>query len=153
MPTIEEVKSSLAREGIAVLEFDAPTPTSEAAAAAVGCPVAQIAKSILLLVGDEPVLVVTCGDMKVNSSRLKKASGFSGKVKLPAADDVLRHTGYLPGGVCPFLLPSRLPVLLDSSLWRFRTVYPAAGDDHSAVPLEPERLLSLCAGRKADVCR
>lgn len=152
MPTIIEVKNYLAARQVAVLEFDLATPCSVTAARAVGCSVAEIAKSILFMVGAEPVLVVTSGDMKVKSSLLKQALGRSGKVRLPEAEEVRQHTGYAPGGVCPFLLPARLPVLVDRSLRRFTTVYPAAGNDFSAVPLSVERLLELTGGREVTVC-
>ncbi|BCR04421.1 prolyl-tRNA synthetase [Desulfuromonas versatilis] len=152
MPSIEEVKHYLAGEGIEVWQFDQPTPNSEEAARAVGCSPAEIAKSILFIVGGKPLMVVTSGDMKVKSSKLKQAAGLSGKVKLPLADEVLRHTGYRPGGVCPFLLPGDLPVFLDASLRRFARIYPAAGDDHSAVPISVDCLMDLTLAQEVDVC-
>lgn len=152
MPTIDEVKTYLAGHGIRVLEFEEPTPTAETAAMAVGCRAAEIAKSVLLLVGGAPLLVVTCGDMKVNSSRLKQAAGRSGKVRLPQAEEVIAHTGYAPGGVCPFLLPPGLPVFVDASLRRFERVYAAAGNDHSAVPVSAAQLLKLTGGTAVEVC-
>lgn len=152
MPNITAVKQFLSAQGVEVLEFEEPTPTSETAARAVGCSPAEIAKTILFLVGGRPVAVVTSGDMKVKSSLLKRASGLSGKVKLPQADEVIQITGYAPGGVCPFLLPPGLPLLVDCSLRRFQRIYPAAGSDHSAVPLTFERLLELTGGHEAEVC-
>lgn len=152
MPSIEEVKAYLAEQQIETWEYQQPTPTAVAAAAAVGCNVAEIAKTLLFLIGGKPVAVVTCGDMKVKSSPLKKASGLSGKVKLPLADEVLRYTGYSPGGVCPFLLAAELPVLLDVSLQRFPRVYAAAGNDYSAVPVSYAQLEELTRGTSADVC-
>jgi len=152
VPTIEDVKRYLRDQGIEVWEFREATPTSEAAAGAVGCCVGEIAKSVLFLVGGEPVLVVTSGDVRVKSSRLKQAVGLAGRVRFPNAEEVERYSGYLPGGVCPFLLPANLRVLVDSSLRRFPRVYPAAGNDHSAVPISVDRLLELTGGEEADVC-
>ncbi len=152
MTAITKLKTYLATYNIEVLEYVEPTATAAAAAAAVGCGVAEIAKTLLFLVGGNPVVVVTCGDMKVKSSRLKQASGLSGKVKLPQADDVLTHTGYTPGGVCPFLLPTELPLLLDASLLRFPVVYAAAGNSHSAVPVTVAQLEQLTSGSMADLC-
>ncbi|QGP92611.1 hypothetical protein MGLY_19970 [Neomoorella glycerini] len=43
-----------------------------------------IAKSILFLVGEEPVMVVTCGDVKVSQSRLKQHLG-AGYLSTPAS--------------------------------------------------------------------
>ena len=151
MASFKEVQTFLANHGIRVLEFDVKTPTAESAAVAVGCSPAEIAKSVLLLVGGVPVMVVTSGDMRVNSSRLKKVTGLSGKVKLPNADQVVQYTGYAPGGVSPFLLPVELLVYLDRSLRRFEVIYPAAGNDHSAVPIACQRLDQLTRGIWADL--
>lgn len=152
MPSIDEVKNYLAGHRIEVWEYRQPTPTCETAAAAVGCTPAEIAKTLLFLVGGQPAVVVTCGDMKVKSSLLKKAAGLSGKVKLPQAEDVLQHTGYAPGGVCPFLLSAELPILLDTSMRRFPQVYAAAGNDYSAVPVTFSQLEALTGGVAVDVC-
>ncbi len=102
MPDIEEVKIYLATRGIEIWQYDQPSPTADLAAVAVGCSAAEIAKTLLFYVGDRPLVVVTCGDMKIKSSLLKKETGYSGKVKLPLFDDVKALTGYAPGGVCPF---------------------------------------------------
>ncbi len=153
MPTIADVKRFLAQHNIDVQEFADPTPDSRAAADAVGCTPAEIAKSILFIVGDRPVMVVTSGDVRIKTSRLKKEAGLSGKARLPEAEEVFRHTGYAPGGVCPFLLPEGLRVLLDSSMRRFPRVYAAAGNDHSATPVTVDQLLDITGGREVDVCR
>lgn len=152
MADIEAVKAYLAEHSIEVWQYEQPTPTADLAAAAVGCTAAEIAKTLLFLVGGQPVVVVTCGDMKVSSSLLKQGTGYSGKVKLPQADEVKQITGYSPGGVCPFLLPAHLPVFLDQSLCRFEQVYAAAGDDASAVPISSTKLLELTAAGWIDAC-
>jgi len=152
MANLLELKDYLATRNIEVWEYAEPTATAMAAANAVGCRVAEIAKTLLFLVGGKAVAVVTCGDMKVKSSRLKQASGFSGKVKLPQADEVLSYTGYIPGGVCPFMLPENLPLFLDTSLQRFPVVYAAAGNNHSAVPVTVAQLEQLTGGGLVDLC-
>jgi prolyl-tRNA editing enzyme YbaK/EbsC (Cys-tRNA(Pro) deacylase) len=152
MAELKELKEYLAAHNIEVWEYDEPTATAATAAAAVGCSVAEIAKTLLFLIGGKAVAVVTCGDMKVKSSPLKKAFTLTGKVKLPQTEDVIRHTGYAPGGVCPFLLPKDLPILLDRSLERFPVVYAAAGNSHSAVPVTLAQLKSLTGGELADLC-
>ena len=149
---LKNVENYLSQHGLRVLNFDEHTPDSKTAARAVGCSVTEIIKSILVKVGNTPVLVVTCGDAKLNSSRLKRTAGLSGQVRFAAPDEVKRYTGYAPGGVTPFLLPEDLPVYLDSSMRRFSTVYPAAGNDHSAVPITPDQLLELTGGIEADIC-
>ena len=146
------VQKYLEKQGLLPLNFDQPTPTSHAAAQAIGCTVGEIAKSILMLVGKTPVMVVTSGDSKVKSSRLKQAAGLSGKVRLPDAEEVLNYTGYRPGGVSPFLLPDNLPVFVDKSLQRFTVVYPAAATSSSGVAMSFDRLRELSGGEVVDVC-
>lgn len=152
MPTIEDVKQYLRERGIEVWEFEEPTPTSETAARAVGCSVGEIAKSMLFIIGGTPVVVVTSGDVRVKGSKLKQAVGFTGKVRLPEAEEVAAHTGYAPGGVCPFLLPAGLKVVVDRSMRRFPRVYAAAGNDHSAVPITVRQLLEVTGGVEVAVC-
>lgn len=152
MAEVSEIKKYLKDHAIEVREYQEATATAATAAAAVGCSVAEIAKTLLFLIGGQPVVVVTCGDMKVKSSPLKKEFNLKGKVKLPQADDVVSCTGYAPGGVCPFLLPEDLPVRLDRSLERFPVVYAAAGNSHSAVPVTVEQLRKLTGGSMADLC-
>lgn len=152
MAEVAEIKLYLKGHGIEVWEYEEETATAATAAAAVGCSVAEIAKTLLFLVGGEPVVVVTCGDMKVKSSPLKREFELKGKVKLPQSEDVVSCTGYSPGGVCPFLLPEQLPVRLDRSLERFPVVYAAAGNSHSAVPVTIEQLRQLTGGSVADLC-
>ncbi|MCK8600834.1 YbaK/EbsC family protein [Desulfoferrobacter suflitae] len=152
MPTIAEVKSFLATQNIQVMEFQQPTPTSETAAQAVGCSVGEIAKTILFIVGTQPVVVVTCGDLKIKGSRLKQAAQLTGKVRLPQADEVVHYTGYEPGGVCPFLLPPHLTVLIDRSMRRFPRVFAAAGNANSAVPITVDQLLDMTGGLEVEVC-
>ena len=148
----KQVQAYLSRRGLVPQNFTRPTPTSATAADAVGCGVGEIAKSILLLIGNQPVIVITSGDTKVKSGRLKKAAGLTGKVTFPDAEEVKQYTGYSPGGVSPFLLPEELPVFLDQSLQRFELVYPAAATDSSAVALTFSRLRELCGGKVVDVC-
>ena len=148
----KQVQTNLSRQGLRPQNFACPTPTSATAAAAVGCSVGEIAKSILMLVGGQPVIVITSGDTRVKSGRLKQATGLTGKVTLPGTEEVKKYTGYAPGAVCPFLLPEQLPVLLDQSLQRFALIYPAAATQSSAVALTVSRLAELCGGRLVDVC-
>jgi prolyl-tRNA editing enzyme YbaK/EbsC (Cys-tRNA(Pro) deacylase) len=68
-----------------VREFPAGTRTAQDAAAAIGCEVGQICKSLVFRVGDEPLLVVCSGTNRVDEGRFgaRKAD----------ADFVRRATG------------------------------------------------------------
>ena len=68
------------------------------------------------------------------------------------AEDVLRLTSHPVGGVCPFGLPSPLPIYLDVSLKIYDLVIPAGGDTHASVRMPVERLAELCGSKWADAC-
>ena len=128
------------------------TATVEAAAAALGCEPAHIAKTMAFLVEDSPVLIECAGDARVNSSLFKKA--FRCKPKMIPGADVESLVGHAPGGVCPFGINDGIPVYMDESLRRFETVYPACGDDRSGVRLSvPELEQAARAVGWVDVCR
>ncbi|BCV24150.1 MAG TPA: YbaK/EbsC family protein [Firmicutes bacterium] len=135
--------------GLKVIATPADTATAEAAAAALGKEVGQIAKSLLFRVGDQYIMVVAAGDVKIKAGALKAVAG--GKPRLATPAEVERVTGYPVGGVCPFALPHPLRVLLDRSLARFPVVYAAAGTPHSAVPVTLEQLQKLTGGEIVQV--
>ena len=146
------VREFLERHNLSALEFEpGSTPTAEMAAQRIGVPVGQIAKSILFKGRDDAFrLVVAAGDKKINSGALKRATGA--KHRMANAEETREVTGFLPGGVCPFGLEGAgVAILLDVSLDEYDTVYPAAGTDATGVPLSPEYLLEITAGRKVEV--
>ena len=135
-----------------ILTFGVSSATVELAALAVGCEPARIAKTLSFYVGDRVALVVTAGDVRVNSSKFKAA--LHAKPKMIAADEVEELTGHGVGGVCPFGVASGCDVYLDESLRRFDVVYPACGTAASAVRLTPDELEACCAPCAwVDVCK
>ncbi len=141
--SVERVRSYLSPFGLEsrVLAFAASSATVEEAAAAVGCPPAQIAKTMAFLLDGQPILVVLAGDTKIDNGKYK--SRFHQKAVMAPLAQVETLVGYAAGGVCPFDLREGVPVYLDEALRRFDFVYPAGGDDHSAVKLTPAELESV----------
>lgn len=113
--------------------FDASSATVELAAQAVGCPAAQIAKTISLTAEDGCILLVAAGDAKIDNGKFK--SFFGRKAVMLAREQVPLLTGHPVGGVCPFLCKAGTTVWLDSSLKRFQLVYTACGDANSVIGL------------------
>lgn len=146
----ENVKSILIQHGLEALEFEAgSTPTSEMAAAKIGCEVGQIAKSMLFKGKDGLFRLIVCaGDKRVDNKKLKATLGV--KARFATAEETESETGFRPGGVCPFGI-SRLPIFIDCSLSRFDTIYPAAGNDASGVPISFSALKALVNARNCDV--
>ena len=111
----------------------------------------QIAKTICLRVGEQTMLVVTCGTARLDNRKFKDR--FGGKPRMLGPEEVVATTGHPVGGVCPFGLPSPLPVYCDVSLKAFAEVVPAAGATNAAVRLSPERVVELTAAEWVDVCQ
>src|SRR5512147_1635188 len=101
--SVARVREALARLGLAteIREFDASTRTSADAAAAIGCTVAQIAKSVIFRAkgGNQPVLVIASGANRVDETKLEAALG--NKIGRADADFVRAATGFAIGGVAP----------------------------------------------------
>ena len=134
-----------------IILFDQSTHTSELAAEALGVIPAQIAKTLVFLADAEPLLVVTCGDKKINTKKLGKVVGAK-KVRCADAQTVMDATGFPPGGVSPIGLVTEIPLYLDQSLWDYKIVYAAAGTANSALPVSPDRLCEITGAQVIDVC-
>jgi len=146
----QKVRDILSSNGLKALEFEpGSTPTSQLAARQLGVEVGQIAKSILFVAKDGRAFLVVCpGDRKVNSSKLKANIGV--KTRLAGPEETLELTGFAPGGVCPFGV-DKAEILIDIHLSQYDVIYPAAGDDASAVPIRFEQLVSITGGKVLDL--
>jgi len=121
-----------------VVTLDESTRTSQLAADALGCTIAEIAKSIVFIVEAEAVVVVISGDRRVDAKKVSALLGF--KVGNADADAVKLLTGYVIGGVPPFPHEPSVRVLLDRSLKRFDNVWAAAGTPNSVINLSVAQL-------------
>lgn len=152
--SLEKAKAYLDNKGFLdhVIELNDSTATVAMAAEALGVEPGMIAKTMSFLQGEQAVLILTEGTAKVDNRKYKDT--FHAKAKMIPFDEVESVIGHAPGGVCPFGINDGVEVYLDESLKKFATVYPAAGNDHSAVKLTiPE--LEQVAGAKGwvDVCK
>ena len=150
--TIEAVRHFLAEKApdIAIIELDSVTATVAQAAEAHGVAPAQIAKTLSLRVGDQPMLIVTSGTTRLDNRKARAILG--GKPRMLNAEEVVEMTGHPVGGVCPFGLPRPLPIYCDLSLRGFDEVVPAAGAINAALRIAPGRLADLVGGEWVDIC-
>ncbi|EFI42015.1 YbaK/EbsC family protein [Peptoniphilus sp. oral taxon 386] len=121
-----------------ILEFETSSATVELAAKAANCEPCRIAKTLSFKIGENPILIVVAGDMKIDNAKYK--STFKAKAKMLTHDEVLNLIGHEVGGVCPFAINDGVTVYLDESLKRFDTVFPACGSSNSAIELTVEEL-------------
>ena len=135
-----------------VIRMEASTATVAEAADALGVEPGMIAKTMSFLQDDQPILILTEGTARVENRKYKDT--FHIKAKMIPFEEVEQWIGHAPGGVCPFGINDGVKVYLDESLRRFETVYPAAGDDHSAVKLTIPELEEVAgAVGWVDVCK
>ena len=128
--------------GIQVQAFEAPTSTAPEAAAAIGCELGAIVKSLCFIIDGNPVLVLAAGDRRVDSKALRRIYGVSKQV-----------TGFAVGGVPPVGHPQPLTTLVDRSLSRFETVYAAAGTSNTIFPIPYTTLVEITGGEAHDLTR
>ena len=136
-----------------VVEFDQSTKTSADAAAAVGCTVAQIAKSIMLktMKDRRPVLVIASGINRVDEKKVSAVLGE--KVKSADADFVLANAGVAAGGVPP--IGHKVPpiIILDQDLKSYDTIWAAAGTPNAVFRLTWNDLVEITGGLSGDIKR
>jgi prolyl-tRNA editing enzyme YbaK/EbsC (Cys-tRNA(Pro) deacylase) len=124
--------------------------TSAEAAAGLGCEVGQIAKSIIFrrASDDVPVLVVASGANRVDES---KVAALVGELAKADARFVREATGYAIGGVCPIGHAVEPVTLLDADLFRYDSIWAAAGHPHAVFNLTPAQLEALTRAPVADI--
>lgn len=114
--------------------FPEGTKTAEDAAAAIGCPVAAIVKSLVFTVDDEPVVALVPGDLRLDTEKLAKAAGGNRAHRAPL-EEVRRATGFAAGGTPPFGHATPVRVFADPALKRNDPVWAAAGTPTTVFPI------------------
>jgi prolyl-tRNA editing enzyme YbaK/EbsC (Cys-tRNA(Pro) deacylase) len=120
-------------------EFPAGTRTAADAAAAIGCEVGAICKSLVFRVGDEPLLIIASGANRVDEARF-------GARKADAAF-AREQTGFAIGGVPPYGHVRAIETVVDEDLLAYPTVWAAAGTPSSVFPIAPADLVERTGGR------
>jgi len=134
-----------------IVEFEQPTRTSADAAAAIGCTVAEIAKSVVFRgkTSGEAIVVVASGANRVSEDKV--AARVGEPLARADAEFVREATGFVIGGVAPIGHAKPVKLLLDEDLQRFETVWAAGGTPHCVFPLTPGQLRSVTGADWSDV--
>ena len=134
-----------------VVEMPDSTRTAAEAAAAIGCTVAQIAKSLVFrgTESGDPVLVIASGTNRVDPQRLAALLGEP--VEKPDADYVRERTGFVFGGVPPLGHSEPLRTFIDRDLLAFDDIWAAAGTPRAVFRLSPDDLVSMTGGEVAEI--
>ncbi len=130
-----------------VIELPDSTRTAKEAAQAVGCQPGQIVKSLVFKTrhSQTPVLVLASGPNRVDEQRLSELAGEP--IEKADADFVRQHTGFVVGGVPPLGHKEAVTTFIDETLFRYETLWAAAGTPHAVFQLTPDDLKTMTDGR------
>lgn len=124
--------------------------TAAQAAAALGVEVGAIANSLVFWSDGEPLLVMTSGAHRVDTTALAERMGLQ-SIERATAQQVRDATGQAIGGVAPTGHPAPLPTVVDEALSTYPEIWAAAGTPHTVFPLTFDQLVALTGGRVARV--
>ena len=149
--SVERVRAALLAHGHpdTIVAFPAGTRTASDAAAAIGCEVAQIAKSIVFRAGDRAAVIVISGALRVDQKKAEAALGMS--MGRADADWVRAATGFAVGGVAPVGHVAEPLLLLDQGLLELDPVWAAAGSPSHVFRTTARELVRMTGARVAEV--
>jgi prolyl-tRNA editing enzyme YbaK/EbsC (Cys-tRNA(Pro) deacylase) len=135
---------------VEVATFPQGTRTAVDAAAAIGCDVAQIVKSLVFMADGVPVLALTSGANRVDEAALARHLGVD-RLRKADAEEVRGATGYAIGGTPPFGHDTAITIVCDRALTRFGEVWAAAGSPSTVFPITPDVLLRTTGAEVIDL--
>jgi prolyl-tRNA editing enzyme YbaK/EbsC (Cys-tRNA(Pro) deacylase) len=149
--SVERVRAALLAAGHAdtIQEFPDGTRTAADAAAAVGCEVAQIAKSIVFRAEGRAALVIASGANRVGVHKVEAMLGV--KLKRADADFVREATGFAIGGVSPVGHIAPPLLVIDRDLLDLHPIYAAAGSPSHVFRTEAGELVRMTGAPVADI--
>lgn len=148
-PSAQKVQDALYAQGYTnqVVELSESTRTSAEAAAAIGCTVGQIAKS-LIFAGKQsrrPILIIASGVNRVDERRA--AAQIGERLEKANAEFVRTATGYAIGGIPPLAHAAPLATYIDQDLLRYDEIWAAAGHPNAVFCLTPAELVAMTGGQ------
>jgi Cys-tRNA(Pro) deacylase len=149
---VERVADVLRRAGVdaRIEEFPEGTKSARDAAAAVGCELSQIVKTLVVVADGAFVLALIPGDRRLDEQAVAAVIP-AGNVRIATADEVVQATGFDPGGVAPFPQRAIALALIERSLFRHPVVWIGAGTGRHVAGLAPGELARLSAARTVDL--
>jgi prolyl-tRNA editing enzyme YbaK/EbsC (Cys-tRNA(Pro) deacylase) len=152
MGAVERFTEAARAQGLdpRIRRFPEGTKTAADAARAIGCHVAQIVKSVVFMADGVPVIALTSGANRVDTSKLGSVAGAA-EVHRSSPEEARAATGFAVGGTPPFGHAEPVAAYLDPALLAFQEVWAAAGTPDSVFPLTPSELLKASRAEPADL--
>ncbi len=151
-PNVDRVTAAAARAGleIEVRRYPEGARTAADAAAAIGCDVGQIVKSLVFMADESPMLALVSGANLADTDALASVLS-AGEVRRASGKEAREATTFAIGGVPPFGHERPLPVVVDRDLTAYEVVWAAAGLPDAVFPIAPDDLVRASGGRVADI--
>jgi prolyl-tRNA editing enzyme YbaK/EbsC (Cys-tRNA(Pro) deacylase) len=134
---------------VEVRRFPEGTKTADDAARAVGCDIGQIVKSLVFMADGRPVLALTSGANRVDTTKLALLSGAA-LARRANADEVRATTEFAIGGTPPFGHPRPISAFIDLDLFGYEEIWAAAGTPDSVFRTTPQELRAAAGAAPAD---
>jgi len=136
---------------VEVQRYPDGTRTAADAAAAVGCEIGQIVKSLVFMADVRPILILCSGARRVDEEKLAEYIGT--EIRIAGASEVRAATGYAIGGTPPLGHTVPLKTVVDPHLMEFEKIWAAAGTPDSVFPVSPKELVKATSGAVVAVTR
>jgi Cys-tRNA(Pro) deacylase len=149
---VERVADVLRRAGVdaRIEEFPEGTKSARDAAAAVGCELSQIVKTLVVVADGAFVLAMIPGDQRLDEAAVAAVVPAE-HVRIATAEEVVHATGFDPGGVAPFPRRAVAQALIERSLFAHPIVWIGAGTGRHVAGLAPGELARLSAAKTVDL--
>jgi prolyl-tRNA editing enzyme YbaK/EbsC (Cys-tRNA(Pro) deacylase) len=148
-PAAQRVQDALSAKGLdsRVRHMPQATRSAAEAAAACGCSLGQIVKSLLFrgATSGKPYLLLVSGANRVNEQGAAEVIGEP--LRRPEANDVREVTGFSIGGIPPLGHKTPIATFMDAALLDYELVWAAAGTPDAVFPVAPERLAAATEAR------
>ena len=136
---------------IEIQRYPDGTRTAADAAAAVGCKIDQIVKSLVFMADVRPILILCSGARTVDEET--QAEYIRTEIRIAGASEVRAATGYAIGGTPPLGHTVPLKTVVDPHLMEFEEIWAAAGTPDSVFPIQPKELVKATSGAVVAVTR
>ena len=135
-----------------VLVLDTTARTAKDASSSLKCEVGAIVKSLLFKTDSNFLICLIAGDKRCSLNKLKKILKKK-DVSMANADEVKATTGFSIGGVSPIAHTTKLDILIDKSLNRFKYIFGAAGHPNCVFKISYNQLIAMTNGSQQDISK
>ena len=137
-------------KSLEVMLLENSARTAQDAAAALGCDIGAIVKSLLFKTEDSFVLSLVAGDKRCSLDKLKKVENKK-NISMATPEEVKTQTGYTIGGVSPIGHLKEFEIVIDNSLKRFNELFAAAGHPNCVFKINFKDIQKITNGKPEDI--